>query len=374
MTDEHPNTARPLRILHTEASNGWGGQEIRILTEARVFLDHGHEVHLLANSASEILKAAPRYGVPASAAPIEKKSLAGIRAVRRFMRDWRPDVVNPHSSTDAWTVALARIGLAPRPRVVRTRHISAPIPRNVASRWLYNRGCDFVMTTGEAIVEQMTADGFVSPDRVASVPTGIDTERFRPGDRQAARAALGLPMDAFIFGIVATLRSWKGHRYLIEAFAELDAPDTHLAIVGDGPQEANIRARVAALGLEPRVTIAGRRDDVVPWLQALDCFVLPSYANEGVPQAILQAMACGLPIVSCPVGGIPECTAGLDGVTLVPPEDAAALEGALAAMPSRSDGASQAMRHRVEERYSTRRMYETVLARFRGSLTPVFRP
>lgn len=356
-------TDRPLRILHTEASKGWGGQEIRILTEARAVIARGHDVRLLANADSEILKAAPDYGVHVEPADLSRKSLPAVLALRRTLARLAPDVVNPHSSVDSWLVALARIGLKPRPRVVRTRHLSAPVPRNPASRWVYNRGCDFIMTTGEAIVEALTADGFVPPGHIASVPTGIDTDRFLPGDRDTARNVLGLPLNARIYGIVATLRSWKGHTDLINAFASLNDPQTHLVIVGDGPQERKIRPQVADLGIADRVTLAGRQADVVPWLQAFDVFVLPSYANEGVPQALLQALAVGLPIVSCPIGGIPECAGGLPGVTLVPPRDVEALRAALAAIVS-GEGA-EVRRMRVIERYSIDRMVTDVLAAFR---------
>lgn len=352
-------TDRPLTILHTEASEGWGGQEIRVLTEAAVFIKHGHKVTIAANAGSEILKAAPAYGVLAVAMPLKGRGPGAVLAMRRLLADLRPDVVNTHSSIDSWVVALARLLPGRRPRVVRTRHISAPVPRNAASRWLYRRGCDFVMTTGEIIVEQLTADGFLPRDRIASVPTGIDTDRFSPGDSRAARRALGLPEDAFTFGIVATLRSWKGHAFLIDAFAAANVPNSRLVIVGDGPQESNLKARIAELGLADRVTMAGRQADVVPWLRALDVFVLPSYANEGIPQAVLQAMAVDLPIVSCPIGGIPECTAGLAGVTLVPPQDVDALAAALAAAPAAvpSPGIRRA---RAVERHSLEGMYRAV--------------
>lgn len=359
-------TDRPLTILHTEASEGWGGQEIRVLTEAAVFIRHGHKVTIAANAGSEILKAAPAYGVPAIAMPLRSKGLGAVCAMRRLLADLRPDVVNTHSSIDSWVVALARLGLKPRPRVVRTRHISANVPRNFASRWIYRHGCDFVMTTGEAIVEQLTADGFLPRERVASVPTGIDTDRFSPGDKRAARRALGLPDDAFIFGIVATLRSWKGHAYLLDAFAAAGVPNSRLVIVGDGPQETNLKDRIAELNLTNRVTMAGRQSDVVPWLRALDVFVLPSYANEGIPQAVLQAMAVDLPIISCPIGGIPECTAGLAGVTLVPPKDAGELARALAAAPS-AQATPGGRRERAVERHSLEGMYRAVGQRFRAS-------
>jgi glycosyltransferase involved in cell wall biosynthesis len=270
--------------------------------------------------------------VPATGIDLGRKSFGVWRAVRRFIADWRPDVINPHSSVDSWMVALARLGLSPRPRVVRTRHISAAVPRNLASRWTYRHGCDFVMTTGELIVEQLTSDGFLSPERIASVPTGIDTARYAPGDRFAARRALGLPEGAWIVGTIATLRSWKGHSFLIDAFAALADPGARLVIVGDGPQEENLRAQTAALGIADRVVFAGRRDDVPTWLAAIDVFALASWANEGVPQAVLQALAAEKPILSCPVGGIPECTAGLPSVLLVEPKSAEALLAGLTSL------------------------------------------
>src|SRR5262249_43254968 len=196
------------------------------------------------------------------------------------------------------------------PRLVRTRHVSAPIPGHVLNRWLYCRATAHVVTTGERLREQVMHETGLDAARVSSVPTGIDLGRYVPGDRAAARARLGLPAEAFIVGIVATLRSWKGHRYLVEAAAGI--PDATLVVVGDGPGAENLRAQVKSLGIESRVRMPGNQDDVVPWLQALDVFALPSYANEGVPQAIMQAMACGLPVVSTRVGSIDELVRDVD--------------------------------------------------------------
>ena len=103
----------------------------------------------------------------------------------------------------------------------------------------------------------------------------------------AARAQLGLAARSPLVGIVATLRSWKGHRFLIEALAARGAT---LVIVGDGPQREALRQRSRSSASRERVRFAGNQRDVVPWMQALDVFALPSYANEGVPQALVQAM------------------------------------------------------------------------------------
>ena len=100
-----------------------------------------------------------------------------------------------------------------------------------------------------------------------------------------------------------------------------------LVIVGDGPQRGALEAQVAALQLHGRVRFTGNLKDVAPWLQAFDIFALPSYANEGVPQAIMQAMACGLPVVSTPVGSIGEIVSHEETGLLVAPHDATSLRG-----------------------------------------------
>ena len=187
-----------LSILHTESSCGWGGQELRIISEAEGFRLRGHAVCIAAPPEARIYAEAGRRGLAALALPIAKKRPAGIVALRRELASRRWDVVNTHSSTDSWLAALA---LATLPRVarvplVRTRHISAPISRNAATRWLYGSATAHVVTTGEALRRQVIDEAGLDAARVTSVPTGIDLERFCPGDRAQARAQLGLPADA----------------------------------------------------------------------------------------------------------------------------------------------------------------------------------
>jgi glycosyltransferase involved in cell wall biosynthesis len=187
------------------------------------------------------------------------------------------------------------------------------------------------VTTGEALRLQLIADTGIKPETIESVPTGIDTTRFAPGGRSEARAKLGLPADKTLVGIVATLRSWKGHRYLIEACAALPA-DTGLVIVGDGPQRASMEALLHAHGMKNRAWMPGNQVDVVPWLQAIDIFALPSYANEGVPQALIQAMLVGLPCVTTSAGSIGELARPGETALVVPMEDAPALRAAIAGL------------------------------------------
>jgi len=297
---------------------------------------------LAAPPEATILREARARGLDALALPMRDKRPAGVRALRRLLRSRPVDVVVTHSSTDSWLVALARLGWRAAPPMVRTRHISAPIPRNPATRWLYRCATAHVVTTGESLRLQVIAEAGLSPKRVTSVPTGIDLTVFRPGERNAARTALGLPSEPFIIGIVATLRSWKGHAYLVDAV--VDMPEARLVIVGDGPGRENLVAQTQKLGIANRVLMAGHHPEVAPWLQSFDVFALPSYANEGVPQAIMQAMACGIPVITTAVGAIGEIARNDETALIVPPRDVVGLREALVRL-----GTERALGRRLAE-------------------------
>jgi glycosyltransferase involved in cell wall biosynthesis len=359
---------KPLHIVHTEASQGWGGQEIRILTEAQGMIERGHRVTLLAPPGARIFHVARERGIPVEAMPFEKKSIKGVLAMRRWLRNNACDVINTHSSTDSWLAALAQISAAHRVPIVRTRHISAPVANSWATRWLYAKAVDRVVTTGERLRETLVKGLALPSEHVVSIPTGIDLVRYSRSTakpRDTVRNEMDLPADAPVIGIAATLRSWKGHDYLLDAFTELVGrfPSAHLLIVGDGPRRAHLAERIAASGLGGKIHLIGHREDIPDVLAAMDVFALPSYANEGVPQAIMQAMAMELPVVSTTVGSIDEAVE--DGITgyLVEPRNAGQLGERLAALLS--DEAqrrlmSEAGRGRAQARFSLETMLDAM--------------
>jgi len=318
-----------MRILHTESSLGWGGQEIRVLTEARGVARRGHHVAIAAPAQSRIYAAAPDYGIERIELPIARKSLRGLSALRSHLAATPYDVLNTHSSTDSWLAAVAMRMLRDPPVLVRTRHVSVPVPNDPGTRWLYRKATARVVTTGEALRLQLVRDNGLDPARVESIPTGIDASAYAALPQDEARRLVGLPLDVPIVGIVATLRSWKGHRHLVDALAKVSNPHTMLAIVGDGPQREALERHVDAQGLVGRVRFAGQQRDVAPWLGALDVFALPSTANEGVPQALLQAMLAGVPCVTTAAGAIPEIARDGETALVVPPADPAAIASAI---------------------------------------------
>ena len=324
-----------MRILHTESSTGWGGQEIRILTEAQGMLGRGHQVTLVTPASAEIYPAAGKRGIPTVALPIEKKRFGALAAMTRWLGAHRRefDVINTHSSTDSWLVALACTWLRDAPPIVRTRHVSTAVGKNGPTRWLYQSATRHIVTTGEALRRQLAEENGFDPARITSVRTGIDLKAFRPLDCTECRRALGLAEQPTL-GILATLRDWKGHDYLLDAWALLKTrfPEWRLLFVGDGPRRAHLEHRVASEGLAESVRFVGNRDDVPLWLNSLDLFTLPSYGDEGVPQGIMQAMACGLAVVTTSVGAIEEAVQrGRTGL-IVPARNAPALADALGAL------------------------------------------
>lgn len=360
-----------MTILHTESSTGWGGQEVRILLEARAMQERGHRVLLACAPDCRLAQRAREWNLPVEGI-VFQRSIDGraILRLRRLMRKERVDVLNTHSSKDSWCGGIAA-RLARGVKVVRTRHVSIPIKNNLPTRWLYTRLTDAIITTGEKLREQLIRDNGFRAERIVSIATGVDLQRFNPSQysRQTVREEWGLAPDAPLVGTIAMLRRMKGHNVLIEAAAQVlqQMPQAKFLIVGDipsaSPLKQQLEEQVARLGIGGSVIFAGYREDVPEILAALDCVVLPSTRDEGVPQSVAQALAMARPVVATDVGATAELIE--DGVTgiLVPPGDAAALAtGILSTLREPEQASQRALvgQQRVRERYSVERMAEQV--------------
>lgn len=354
-------------ILHTEASSGLGGQEIRILTESRWLLDHGWEALIACPPGSPLHAEATAAELPV--VPVAMRSAFDARALlalRRLVRARGVALVHTHSSVDSWLAALA--ARAARRPVVRSRHVSIPIPRR---RGLVYRLADRVVASGEAVRAIVVAAG-VDPARVVSIPAGVETTRFHPGvSGKPVRAELG-PAGPLV-GLVANIRGSKGHRYFLEAARRVLAarPDARFVIVGDGVGFEDVRRRVGEMALEREVVLTGFRRDIPEVMAALDVLVLPSVKSEATSQVIPQAFAVGTPVVATAVGGIPEIVR--DGVTgrLAPPADAAALAAAILDMladPAAARAMARAGQALVREGYTIDAMMQRTTAVYRALL------
>jgi len=352
-------------ILHTEWSEGWGGQEIRILQDARVLTRRGHRVELLVRPGGRLEENARRLGLPVIPQRIRHAyDLKALLRLVRLIRLERFHVVNTHSSVDSWVCSAAAL-LAEAPVLVRTRHLSVPVANhvfNVVYRWP-----DGIVTTAEAIRQRMIEVNGFDPERVVSIPTGVDLDEFDPGlDPGPIREELGLGPTDRVAAMVAVLRSWKRHEIFLEAAALLarTRPELRFLVVGEGPRRPNIEARIAELGLRDRVVMTGHRTDVPRILAVSDICVLTSESSEGVPQSVLQYQAMARPVAATAVGGIPEIIeAGRTGL-LCPPNDPQALAAAMGRIlddPELARDLGRNARRMVEAKHSLEAMAEATL-------------
>ncbi len=342
-------------ILHTESSLGLGGQEMRIMAEARWLLDHGWGVLIACQPESRLLGEARKAALPV--VTVTMRGPLDVRAgatLRRLMKDRGAALVHTHSSIDSWLATLAAKTLSLP--VVRGRHVSIAIPRR---RALIYRLADRVITSGEAIRQVVSAAG-VRPERIVSVPAGVDTRRFHPGvSGTAVREELGLTGP--VAGLVAMLRGSKGHRFFLEAAREIlrVLPGVRFLIVGDGIGFEDVRRRVQEMGLEQAVIMTGFRSDIPEVMAALDVLVLPSIKSEATSQVIPQALAVGTPVVATATGGIPEIVRDGETGRLVPPADSRALAEAIVSLlqdPARGRRMAEAGQALVRTGYTMEQM------------------
>ncbi|MBX3668217.1 MAG: glycosyltransferase family 4 protein [Rhodocyclaceae bacterium] len=314
-----------MHIVHTESSSGWGGPAIRILTEAAGLVQRGHRVTLLAPPAARIHVEARAWGIESAALPIESRTPRGLFALARWLHAARDvDLINTHGSIDSWLASLAVRLVRRNLPVVCTRHSSAPVKATAGNCWLYGKAARRVVTSGEALRRELIDTLGLDFSHVVSVPTGIDLARFSPqaAPTQAqARKALNLPLEGYMIGVAANLTACKGHEDLLAAFESVAGsyPDMTLVIAGEGPLRPHLEAIRQASAYRQRILMPGHQENVPVLLAALNLFVLPSQANEGVPQAIVQAMAMRLPVISTTVGAISDAVADGETGLLLPP-------------------------------------------------------
>src|SRR5256884_1159673 len=232
-------------ILHTEASLGFGGQELRIVAESRWLRDHGWGA-VVACQPGRRLCGGARAGAAGAAAVRMRGAvdLGALWALRRLMRTRGVDLVHTHSSTDSWLGALAAksLGLP----VVRSRHVSIAI----RSALVY-RLADRIVTSGET-VRAIVVHAGVPGERVVAIPAGVDTERFHAAvSGKTVRDELRVGAGEPLIGLVANIRRSKGHNVFLEAARDVlrAPPRARFPIVGDRLGSDRLRRPLAGLGL-----------------------------------------------------------------------------------------------------------------------------
>lgn len=328
-----------MRILHTEASAGWGGQEMRILREAEGMRKRGHEVLFAAQKEGGLVKAARASGFCVFELNFKKRLIASICwQMVRIIRSHNIDIINTHSSLDSW-LGGAMGKLLGRP-VIRTRHLSTWIKQGINIHLLYRMLANNVVTTCAETALQIQKGAGLPPERCRSIPTGIDphTVHADPHAVLAFRERYDIAPDECLAGTLCVLRGWKGVGDLLLAAKQLEHhPKLRWLIIGSGPSEAEFRRQHRALGLGKKVIFTGHLAAPFTALAATDLFLLLSWAHEGVSQASLQAALLEKPLITTETGGLKEvCIPGKTGI-IVPAHDPKAVEEAVVRLAHDTD-------------------------------------
>lgn len=292
---------KTIKVLHTEWSDGWGGQEIRIISEMLAVRKKGVKVFLACRGHATIKQKALEQNIPVFTLPFRGNAdFKTLFSLKKLVKQYQIDIINTHSGKDTWVGGLAaKLSGA---KFIRTRHLSNRIRSNRTN--FINELADFIFTTGESVRADMIKYNRIKPNRIQSIPTGIDAEVFNPAlyDRMACRQQFELQEDEIAIGIIAVLRQFKRHDLFLQMAKALVAqyPEKKLVflIAGDGPQKDKLVSMAGQLGLASRIRFLGYVSNVPELLSALDIFVLSSDSKEGVPQSVMQALFMGKAVVA----------------------------------------------------------------------------
>jgi glycosyltransferase involved in cell wall biosynthesis/GT2 family glycosyltransferase len=367
---------RPIRVVHVIDSTDFGGAEQVLLQLARG-LDRGawRSIVIHDQRAERLGQRLAELGIEAVAT-----DLAGARpwlrvpAITRTVRRLRPDIVHVHRPWPrSGRVALAAATLARPEAIIVTDHLAsgrASLRRRIVERLVTARVATWIAVSPDVsrgLVQTLGAPG----DRVRTVLNGVAVDRQASGressdDIRPAEAA----RTGRLLVMLAQLRPQKRHEILLEALTTLPE-DVTAVLAGDGPERPRIEARVAELGLGSRVHLAGFVEDVRALLDGADIVVLPS-RFEGLPLALLEAMAVGRPIVATDVPGTRELvTDGQTGL-LVRPDDPDQLANAIRRLlddPDLARRLGEAGREQVTERFGLDQMVASVGTVYREAMT-----
>ena len=320
-----------MKILHVETGRHLYGGPQQVIYLVKALRDMGHDNLIVCPPGSGIDNAAR-----AAAIPVRNLFCAGdldlpfAYRLAQFIGQSKPDIVHCHSRRGADVLGGLAASFADVPAVV-SRRVDNTEMRLVAA--LRYRPFSKVIAISDAIARELRDRG-VEEERLAIIRSAVDVERFeKSGDCARFREEYGVPDGALVLAAAGQLIPRKGHRYLLQAAAELGAAqgEYRVLVFGEGYLHNQLQAQAESLGIADRVTLAGFREDLDDYVSCFDIFVHPALA-EGLGVAALKAAAAGIPVVGFEAGGLVEAVAHDETGILVPAEDAGALRDAIATL------------------------------------------
>jgi len=318
-----------MKVLHVEAGMHLYGGALQVVFLMRGLKAQGVQNMLACPVGSAMAQAGAEHA-EVHAMPMKGDADVGLLGrLRALIRQTRPDVIHLHSrrGADLWGALAGRLEGIP---VVLSRRVDNPEHPLVVK--LKYRLYDRVITISDGIRQVLRAEG-VPEAKLRLVHSSVDTDQYRPDRSQRAwlEQEFKLPAGALVVGMVAQFIPRKGHQTLLQALPEVlkAHPSTHVILLGQGPELARVEQAVQASALlKQHVQLPGFRNDLHRILPNLDLLVHPAFM-EGLGVSLLQAAACGVPIIGGRAGGIPEVVQhGVNGL-LITPGDVAGLTDSL---------------------------------------------
>ena len=361
-----------LRVLHLNSMLSGGGTDDQCARLAAGLVALGPQVWVAGPDGREFSRRIRASGVPFHATPPGKAGF--VLAAARLIRREHIQIVHGHHGRDIWpTVFAARLSGA-RPKIVLTRHL-AKSPSSWFSRRFLLGQCDALIAVSE-FVARVLREGAYEPDspeaerrsrppllgdhaRIHVIHGGVDTAAFRPFDATAQREAWGLKPADFAFVVVGGYDRprGKGQREFLQAAARIrgQVPHARFLVVGRGTLAEQLQADIVRLGLEGVAWLTPYCREMPAAMNALDCLVHPQVGTEAFPGVVLEACACGKPVVASALDGIPEAFAVGGPGRLVTPESIDELAAAMvhwAGQPALGLREREALHRRVDEKFS----------------------
>ena len=336
-------TKKPVKILHVESGRHFygGAQQVAYLVQGLAAAGVDNVLACLPDT--EIDAAARRLGVPVyNLGCAGDLDIAFAWWLRRILAWEKPDVLHCHSRRGADVLGGLAAATSDVPAVL-SRRVDNPEPEWRAR--LRYRPYRYVIAISDNVAAALRESG-LPEDQLAVIRSAVDFQRFqRPADRARLAQEFGIVADELAIAAAGQLIPRKGHRYLLEAMADVNRRmrKVRLVVFGQGSLEADVKAQAAALGLGESVSFAGFRDDLDAYLGAFDLLVHPAL-REGLGVIMLKAAAAGVPVVAFDVPGSREAVAHGETGTLVTPKHPAALAEAILQM-----GGDAALRKRYAE-------------------------
>ena len=347
-----------MRVLHVDTGREWRGGQ----TQMRYLVERAEgEHHVVLPVDAPLGPVLEEAGIRVHRIDF-KGGLRGFACLREVVKVVEPDLLAAHTA-HAHTQCLLAAGPLP---VVVHRRVDFAVGGNLASKAKYRAATGYIAVSDA--VRQVLEDGGVDGGSIEVVHDGVDPEPPAPAGAGAAlRKRLGIPAEAPVIASLGALVPHKGHIHLAEALAWLDnkRQDVWAILAGEGPERAGLEAKLREWGIDERTLLPGElpRAEV---LAAADLFCHPS-VEEGLGQAVLEAMLAGVPVVASNAGGLGEVIEDMQTGMLVRPGDGAALSRALLAClqgPERARERAHAARTAVAGRFGIDAMVQGTLAAY----------